>query len=102
MADAVEREKNLGYWEPPHYTRPVLESVAAAHIRAGRFDDAIAAYEMVLKNRPKSGFAYLGVARVHAKTGDRPRAAETYKQFATSWTNADQDLPQLKEAAQWR
>ena len=30
LNEAIEKEKNLGYWEPPHYTRPVLESLGAA------------------------------------------------------------------------
>ncbi len=102
LAEAADREQNLGYWEPPHYTRPVLESLAAANIRAGKYDEAIAAYERVLKNRPNSGFAYLGIARVQAKKGERAGAAESYKQFESSWANADKDLPQLKEAREWR
>ncbi len=102
LADAAEREQNLGYWEPPHYTRPVLESLAEAHIRAGKFDDAATAYERVLKYRPNSGFAYLGIARVHAKAGNKAKAAETYKQFEASWANADRELPQLKEARGWK
>ena len=102
LVDAAEREKNLGYWEPPHYSRPALESLAAAYIRAGEYDKAISAYESMLKVRPNSGFAYLGIARVHAKAGNRAKAADSYKQFDASWANADRELPQLKEARSWK
>lgn len=102
LTDAAEREQNLGYWEPPHYTRPILESLATAYMRADRYDEAAAAYERILKSRPNSGFAYLGIARVHARAGNKSKASDTYKQFEGSWTNADKDLPQLKEAREWK
>ncbi len=102
LNEAVDREQNLGYWEPPHYTRPVLESLAAAHMRAGRYDDAVAAFQKVLKNRPNSGFAHLGLARVHAAAGNKAKAGESLQQFSASWANADKGLPQFKEAERWK
>jgi len=102
LNEAVEKERDLGYWEPPHYTRPVLESLAAAHMRAGKPADARAAYELMLKMRPNSGFAFLGIARADAKAGDKPKAGESLKRFASSWANADRDLPQVREAGEWK
>ena len=40
LREAADAERNLGYWEPPHYARPVLESLADAAVRAGRPDAA--------------------------------------------------------------
>jgi tetratricopeptide (TPR) repeat protein len=97
LTDAAEREQNLGYWEPPHYTRPVLESLAAAHMRAGKYDEAIRAYEKILKNRPNSGFALAGIARAYKKAGNETRSAEYYRQLAAAWRNADKELSQVKE-----
>lgn len=102
LTEAVDREQGLGYWEPPHYTRPVAESLAAAQMRAGRHDDAIAAYQAVLKQRPNSGFAYLGIGRVQAAMGDRAKAVESFKRFTASWANADRELPQFREAEKWK
>lgn len=96
LNEAATREKNLGYWEPPHYTRPVLESLGEAYIRAAKYDDAKAAYEKILETRPKSGFAYLGIAKVYAKSGDAAKAAEAQMQLNAAWRNADKDLPQVK------
>ena len=101
LNEAIEKEKNLGYWEPPHYTRPVLESLGAAYIRAGKFDDARAAYEKILLFRPNSGFAYLGIASIYSKAGNKSKTADFYRQFLNVWQNADKDLPQVKEAEKW-
>ncbi|MBK7933224.1 MAG: tetratricopeptide repeat protein [Acidobacteria bacterium] len=96
LSDAVESEKDLGYWEPPHYTRPVLESLARAYIRAGRSADALTSYEKLLITRPNSGFALYGKAETYSKFGDLKNAAIARKQLSAVWKNADQDLPQLK------
>jgi tetratricopeptide (TPR) repeat protein len=98
LNEAIEKEKNLGYWEPPHYTRPVLESLGAALIRAGKFNEARAAYERVLRLRPNSGFAFLDIAETYAKAGEKEKAAEFYRQFLKAWQNADKNLPQIREA----
>jgi tetratricopeptide (TPR) repeat protein len=98
LNEAIEKEKNLGYWEPPHYTRPVLESLGAAYIRAGNLSEARSAYERVLRLRPNSGFAYLDIADTYAKAGEKEKAAEFYRQFLKAWSNADKNLPQLREA----
>lgn len=101
LNDAIEKEKNLGYWEPPHYTRPVLESLGAAYIRAGKFAEARTAYEQILKVRPNSGFVYLAIARHFIRANDKAKASEFYKQFLQVWANADKDLPQIQEAEKW-
>lgn len=97
LAEAVEREKNLGYWEPPHYTRPVLESLGAAYLHAGKYDDAKAAFEKILETRPKSGFAYLGIISAMNKAGRSSDAAAARKQLAVVWKYADKDLPQINK-----
>lgn len=98
LTDAADREKNLGYWEPPHYTRPVLESLAEAHVRARRFADAAAAFERILLTRPKSGFAYRGMARAHSRAGNSVLAAESRRQLAAVWQNADKELTNITES----
>lgn len=98
LAEAIEKEKNLGYWEPPHYTRPVLESLAAAYLRAGKFKEAESAFERILKARPNSGFALLGIARANAKANEKEKAAQFQKEFLKAWQNADKELPHFQEA----
>jgi len=101
LLDVVEKERNLGYWEPPHYTRPTLESLAHAYLRNGKYGDAADAFEQELKIRPNSGFAYLGMARAYAKDGKKGNAADNYKKFLSAWQHADKDLPQIAEANAW-
>ena len=100
LNEAIEKEKNLGYWEPPHYTRPVLESLGEALTRAGKYKEAESAFERVLKARPNSGFALLGIARANAQA-DKARAAQFHKEFLKVWQNADKELPQIQEAEKW-
>jgi tetratricopeptide (TPR) repeat protein len=97
LNEAIDREKNLGYWEPPHYTRPVLESLAAVYVRAGKYNDAVRAFERVLEIRPESGLAIAGIARTYKTAGNEIRSAEYARQLATVWRNADKDLLQLRE-----
>jgi hypothetical protein len=40
----------------------------------------------------------LGAARAAAKSGDRASAATAYSRFLAQWSQADPDLPELKEA----
>jgi tetratricopeptide (TPR) repeat protein len=101
LLDVVERERNLGYWEPPHYTRPVLESLGWAYLRTEKNGDAADAFEQELKLRPNSGFAYLGMARAYVRDGNKGKAAESYRQFLQAWRNADKDLPEIREANGW-
>jgi tetratricopeptide (TPR) repeat protein len=67
LREAADAERNLGYWEPPHYARPVLESLADAAVRAGRREEALAAYNAVLTLRPNSYHAHRGRERVRAR-----------------------------------
>ena len=67
LREAADAERKLGYWEPPHYARPVLESLADAAVRAGRRDEARAAYNAVLALRPNSYHALRGLARVRSQ-----------------------------------
>jgi tetratricopeptide (TPR) repeat protein len=92
LNDAVDREQNLGYWEPPHYTRPIVESLADTYMRAGRYDEAIPAYERLLKNRPNSGFALAGLARAYRKAGKVALADDYQRKFASAWKGADKDI----------
>lgn len=100
LNEAVIKERDLGYWEPPHYTRPVLESLGEAFVRAGKFAEAAAAYEKILITRPNSGFAYFGMARSFNRSGDIAKANDANKKLQVAWQAADKDLPQAKGGSQ--
>jgi tetratricopeptide (TPR) repeat protein len=98
FAKAAQQEKALGYREPPNYIRPVGETEGAAMLAAGEWDEAKAAYQRALAERPRSGFALYGLALTSEKSGDSAAAAKDYATFLTAWNHADAALPQVKHA----
>jgi tetratricopeptide (TPR) repeat protein len=98
LKEAVEKEKKLGYSEPPLYSRPSLESLGYAAIRAGQWETARNAFREVLALRPKSGFGYYGIALAYDKEGNRSAAAKAYQDFLASWQHADEDLAMVRAA----
>lgn len=99
LEEAAKEEKKLGYAEPPRYSRPALESLGYACIRAGKYGEAREAFAKVLAERPKSGFGYYGIALAWEKEGNRAEAAKAYAEFRQAWKYADRDLPETIHAA---
>jgi tetratricopeptide (TPR) repeat protein len=97
-ATALHDEKKLGYHEPPFYIRPVGENEAAALLKAGDYAGAKTAYETALSERPNSGFALFGLARVKELSGDAAGARQAYADFLKTWPAADASLPQVAHA----
>ena len=98
---AVRMEQALGYGEPPHYTRPVAESLGGVYLRAGRWQRARAAYRQALEERPESGHAWFGIASSHERAGEKAEAGASYRRFLDVWRHADRDLPQVRHAEKW-
>jgi tetratricopeptide (TPR) repeat protein len=98
LQSAVAKEKDLGYSEPPRYSRPALEAFGHVLILAGKFSDASEAFRKELVERPRSGFALFGIALAWDKEGNRDEAAKAYRTFLEAWSHADADLPQIKRA----
>lgn len=101
LNQAQEIEKDLGYWEPPPYSRPVAETIAQVHIRANEFVKARETYENMLKLRPNSGFALFGIAQTYELAGNQTEAEKYYRQFKQVWSGADVTLARVKRADQW-
>jgi tetratricopeptide (TPR) repeat protein len=97
-ATAAKNEKELGYHEPPIYVRPVGENEAVALLKAKDYAGAKAAYEAALVERPDSGFALYGLARVMELSGDSKGAHAGYEAFLKAWPAADAGLPEVAHA----
>lgn len=97
-ANALAAEKKLGYHEPPFYIRPIGENEAAALLRVKDYAGAKAAYESALVERPNSGFALYGLARVKELQGDTAGARESYNAFLKAWSAADASRPEVAHA----
>jgi len=95
---ASKDEQELGYSEPPQYSRPPLEVLGEALIRAGKYPEARDAYQKELQERPHSGFPLYGIAYAWEKEGKRVEAAKAYREFLTAWSHADADLSQVRTA----
>jgi tetratricopeptide (TPR) repeat protein len=95
---ATDAERELGYREPPFYIRPVSETRGDALMRAGRYKDAKAAYEVALKERPNSGYPLYGIAQSEAAAGNVAGAKAAYGTMLKAWMNADPQLPQVVAA----
>jgi tetratricopeptide (TPR) repeat protein len=98
LKKAVDKEIDIGYWEPPVYGRPEYESLGHAYIRARQYDKAREAFQEELKLRPKNGHALYGIAESFEAAGEKENAARAYREFLAAWPNADQDLPMVKHA----
>jgi tetratricopeptide (TPR) repeat protein len=98
---AADAERALGYREPPMYIRPVGETRGDALLRAGRFDEAKAAYEAALKERPNSGYPLFGIAQADAAAKRPAQATADYAKLMQVWASADADLPQMRAARAW-
>jgi tetratricopeptide (TPR) repeat protein len=101
LDDAVQKEKELGYAEPPLYSHPALESLGHALIRAAKFADAREVFQKALIYRPHSGFALYGIAVAWDKEGNREEAMKSYRAFLDAWAQADSGLAQVKAAKEY-
>jgi len=101
LEQAAEKEKGLGYTEPPHYYRPEQESLGYAYLKSQQWEKAREAFQASLRERPKNGHGLYGLAQSYALAGDATRATAAYQDFLASWPHADSDLPQVKQAMAW-
>jgi tetratricopeptide (TPR) repeat protein len=98
LEKAMNKEKDVGYGEPPRYARPELESLGSAYLRAGKWGEARKAFQNEMLTRPASGHALYGIAESYELAGDRKSAARAYAEFLAVWKNADPDLPMMEHA----
>ena len=101
IQQAADKEKTLGYSEPPHYFRPEEESLGYAYLKLKQWDKARDAFTAALHQRPKSGHALYGIAQSYALSGDTASATTAYQAFLAAWPHADADLPQVQQAHSW-
>jgi tetratricopeptide (TPR) repeat protein len=98
---AEDKEKDLGYREPPSYSRPEFESLGYAYLRAHEWQNARDAFNQELRERPQTGFALYGIAQSYALAGQVKEANDAYKSFLESWAHPDGELPQVQQARAW-
>ena len=75
-----------------------------AYLAANEPDKAAAQFRMLLDDRGAGWWqvyaplAQLGLARAYSAQADREKSRKAYAEFFTTWTNADPNIPILKQA----
>ncbi|WP_342115295.1 tetratricopeptide repeat protein [Pseudoduganella sp. OTU4001] len=85
FTEAVAVQDTLPYTEPPYWYYPVRQSLGAALLKAGRLDEAEAAFRASFAKTPSNGWALRGLVEVYDKRGDKAAAAATRKRFGATW-----------------
>ena len=83
---------------PPSLIKPTHELLGEILLRAGRPADAAALFKIALLRQPNRARSLLGAARAAVQSGDQTAAATFYAKLLDQWKQADEDLPELREA----
>jgi len=93
---ALDREKAIGYSEPPLYPHPLEEVLGQILLDLHRWPEAEAMFDAALARDPGSGRALFGLARAREGAGHPDAARDAYSRFRAAWAQADSDLPQMR------
>jgi Tfp pilus assembly protein PilF len=83
---------------PPILIKPTHELFGEILLRAGKPAEAAAQFKTALVRQPNRARSLLGAARAAAKTSDLAAATAAYAKFVEQWKQADESLPELREA----
>ena len=99
MKNATALEEETGAPSgPPSLIKPTHELFGEILLKAGKPADAAAQFRVALLRQPNRARSLLGLARAAAQSGDHATAASTYTKFLEQWKQADEGLPELREA----
>jgi tetratricopeptide (TPR) repeat protein len=99
MKQAIKLEEEMGPPSgPPGLIKPAHELFGEILMRAGKPEAAMEQFAISLLRQPNRARSLLGAARAAAKAGDVKPAAASYSQLLKQWQQADDGLPELREA----
>lgn len=84
--NAVSIEERIPYMEPPYWYYPVHQSLGAAFYRAGRYREALKAFETALSQSPNNGWILYGMASTARALGRRSDAAAAETALKKAWS----------------
>jgi tetratricopeptide (TPR) repeat protein len=82
---ATALEAKIPYMEPPYWYYPVGQSLGAALYRAGRFQEAHAAFTAALAQSPNNGWILYGLAQSAGRLGRADEAAKVRAELKSVW-----------------
>ena len=83
---------------PPLLIKPTHELFGEILLRAGKPAEAAAQFRTSLLRQPNRARSLLGAARAAAQSGDKDGAVAAYATLLSQWQQADEALPELREA----
>ena len=92
LTDAVSAEDKLAYNEPSDMIFATRHVLGAELLAVGKPAEAEAVYREDLKQHPKNGWAYFGLAQALAAEKKSEDAAAANKEFEQAWRSADVHL----------
>jgi tetratricopeptide (TPR) repeat protein len=99
MKQAASLEEAMGPPSgPPGLIKPSHELYGEILLRAGRPREAAEQFRIALQRQPNRARSLLGAARAAAKSGDTASAASAYAKLLEQWQQADEGLPEVREA----
>ncbi|MBA4057609.1 MAG: hypothetical protein C0490_23040 [Marivirga sp.] len=87
--EAVKKEDELRYNEPPDWKIPTRHFLGAALLEAGKFAEAEQVYIEDLKRNRENGWSLTGLQRCQNALGKKSEVSNTAKRFAKAWKNSD-------------
>ena len=97
QATAQEEQSSPPYG-PPSLIKPTHELFGEILLRAGKPTEAAAQFKIALLRQPNRARSLLGAARAAAQSGEQTTAASFYAKLLEQWKQADEALPELREA----
>ena len=86
---------------PPTLIKPSHELFGEILLRAGKPTEAARQFTTALQRQPNRARSLLGLARAAAQSGDKAKAAAIYAELLRLWSQADAQLPELREAREF-
>jgi tetratricopeptide (TPR) repeat protein len=96
--EAGDLQDGLPYMEPPFWYYAVRQTLAAALVHAGRFDEAEEQFLRALERAPNDGWSYYGLLELCKARGNLDAAREAEAKLAKTWIG-DRALLQLSKLA---
>src|SRR6516164_2857727 len=82
---AAALQDALPYTEPPYWYYPIRQSLAAALLQGGRFDEAEQQFQRALARAPANAWSYFGLAELYKARGNTVAANQAEADLARTW-----------------